>query len=128
MTPVSGSRQDGTDRRFSEISGFIDREPVTAFIFRVSGMTFNPGERKLVYLLKLVQFLPEFHVFDLHPFPLFFVSPAVFLLVGHPGRETVQNIGAVRNDFQRGRAFERGQSLNNGGQLHLIIGRPLHSA
>ena len=102
----------------------FDGQLVTAFVFRVAAVTADVREMHFVTRHQFVEFLPEIDVFDLLEFAAFAAFPAFSLPAFHPGRKSLQNVGAVADQFDDCRAFECPQPDDDGHEFHAVVGRP----
>ena len=111
-------------RRFvDKILVGLNSQLITAFIFRVSGMTSHQFETELVFLGKLVQLFPKFYILDRLQTTLGLSFPSSPFPVFHPFRDALFDVGTVRHNMDASRSFQIPESLNDRLKFHLVVGR-----
>ena len=97
----------------------VDRQRVAALVFRVFAVAANPVEGKAVRLAKFVEFAPEVFVLD-----WFFGSglPPTRDPLVEPFVEAIEDVLAVRMDFDITRFLDGAKAFDDRGELHAVVG------
>src|SRR5690349_21067544 len=81
------------------------------------------GDANLLRRGHLVQPAPQVPVLDRLEALAVLAAPAVRLPAGHPLHQAHGDVLAIRDQLDLARALERGQALDDAGQLHAVVGR-----
>lgn len=99
---------------------FVSGELIAALIFRVSGVPLKPMPGDGVSRDKIVEFQPEWLIFD-----RFFVRgfPPVAFPIVNPLSDALAEVLRVGIEVNETRGFECLECFNSSLELHLVIGR-----
>src|SRR5258706_9692879 len=94
-------------------------QPVRPLVLRVTGVALHPVPLYLVARRQLVEALPQVDILD-----GFLVrgAPAASFPVRDPLRDALHHVERIGVELHAGRAFQRLERADRGGQLHPVIG------
>lgn len=105
-----------------------DGQFIDPVVLRVSAVASHACVLNLVPCDLFIKPFPQLAVLDWNILSFFFSLPAVFFPLWHPLGHTFANVNAIGEQFDDTGTLQCGQSLDDGHQFHLIVGRMFQAA